>query len=214
MTDLMSYPAHLAVRRLTVERLACTRGGREILSGLGLRLGPGEALVLKGPNGVGKSSLLMCLAGLLEHSGKIVWHGQGEQDRPGADIHFLSHLPAVKPHLGVRHNLEFWADLNEGDRALAGPALDQARLGHAADLSAGLLSAGQVRRLALCRLLVAPRPVWLLDEPTAALDTQGDAWVGKLIDTHLGAGGLAVIASHLPLKLQAKPRTLVLGRLG
>ena len=202
---------HFPVRRLTVEKLACTRGAREIFAGLELRLGPGEALLLVGPNGAGKSTLLMCLAGLLAHDGHVVWHGRSDEDRPGTDLHFLSHLPAIKPNLSLRHNLEFWADLNGGSRAAIDSVLAEARLDHAADLHAALLSAGQTRRLALCRLLIAPRPVWLLDEPTSALDSQGDKWVAGLIDRHLGAGGLAVIASHLPLKLAAKPRRLTLG---
>lgn len=120
-------------------------------------------------------------------------------------------MPAIKPNLTLRANLEFWVNLNGGERVRIDPALAEARLDHAADLAAGLLSAGQTRRLALCRLLVAPRPVWLMDEPTLALDAQGDQWVAGLIDSHLGAGGLAVIATHLPLKLSARPRSLSLG---
>lgn len=203
-------PDHFPVRRLTVDQLACVRGERLLFSGLDLRLGPGQALLLTGPNGVGKSSLLMCLAGLLDHEGKVVWHGRSDDDPPGSDLHFLSHLPAVKPVLSLRDNLMFWADLYGGDRKGIEPALVAARLDHAADLPASLLSAGQVRRLALCRLLVASRPIWLLDEPSAALDAEGDIWVGGLIDRHLKRGGLAVIATHLPLRLKAETRTLAL----
>jgi heme exporter protein A len=206
----MRTAEHLPVRRLTAEKLACVRGERQLFTGLDLMLGPGDALLLTGPNGAGKSSLLMCLAGLLAHEGQVIWHGRNSEERPGSDLHFFSHLPAVKPHLSLRHNLEFWADLNRGDRTRIGPALSEARLDHAADLAAGLLSAGQTRRLALCRLLVAPRPIWLLDEPTAALDTQGDKWVAGLIDRHLATGGLAVIATHLKLKLSRGVRTLAL----
>lgn len=207
----MRTAEHLPVRRLTVEKLVCTRGERLLFAGLDLAVGPGEALMLTGPNGVGKSSLLMCLAGLLIYDGRITWHGRSKEERPGSDVHFLSHLPALKPNLSLRHNLEFWADLNGGDRAWVEPALAEARLDHATNLAAGLLSAGQTRRLALCRLLVAPRPIWLLDEPTAALDKQGDTWVAGLIDKHLASGGLAIIATHLILKLRAKTRTLTLG---
>ncbi len=207
----MFRPEHFAVRRLTVEKLACTRGGRPLFADLDIKLGPGEALMLTGPNGAGKSSLLMCLAGLLAHEGQIVWHGRSDEERPGSDLHFLSHLGAIKPSLTLRHNLEFWADLNGGDRARIAPALEEARLDHAADLVAGLLSAGQTRRLALSRLVVAPRPVWLLDEPTSALDKQGDAWVAGLIDRQLAAGGLAVIATHQPIGLDRRPRSIVLG---
>jgi len=207
MTEFSALPA----RRLTTKALACRRGDRLLFGGIDLDIGPGEALVLTGPNGAGKSSLLMCLAGLIASEGEIGWHGRDEDERPGADIHLLSHLPALKPGLGVGDNLRFWTDLNGGDRSLIAPALEAARLGHATRLRAGLLSAGQTRRLSLCRLLVAPRPVWLLDEPTSALDKQGDAWVTGLIDAHLAAGGLAVIATHLPLALAAKTWALALG---
>ena len=207
MRDAETLPA----RQLDVKGLGCTRGGRELFADIGFVLAPGTALVLTGPNGIGKSSLLMCLAGLLAHDGKVAFEGRDEEDRPGTDLHFLSHLPGLKPNLSLRDNLMFWTDLNDGDRARVDPALQEARLDHAADLRASYLSAGQTRRLALCRLLVAPRPVWLMDEPTAALDAQGDAWVAGLIDDHLLAGGLAVIATHLPLGLAAPPRTLALG---
>ena len=207
MRNAQSLPA----RQLDVKGLGCTRGGRALFAEIGFTLEPGKALVLTGPNGVGKSSLLMCLAGLLAHEGSVRFEGRGEEDRPGTDLHFLSHLPALKPNLSLKDNLLFWTDINGGDRARVDPALEEARLDHAADLRASYLSAGQTRRLALCRLLVAPRPVWLMDEPTAALDTQGDAWVAGLIDAHLAKGGLAVIATHLPLGLATPPQTLALG---
>jgi heme exporter protein A len=118
----------------------------------------------------------------------------------------------VKGRLTVEENLSFWRDVNGGSGD-AGEALDIVGLGAIADLEAGHLSAGQTRRLALARLIVAPRPIWLLDEPTAALDAEGDALVGRLIDAHLAQGGLCIAATHLPLVLSDTGRiaTLTLG---
>ena len=128
-----------------------------LFSDIGFSLAPGAALMLTGPNGIGKSSLLMCLGGLLAHEGEITFVGRDEEERPGTDLHFLSHLPGLKPNLSLSDNLIFWADLNGGDRGLSPRRFEEARLDHAADLRASYLSAGQIRRLALCRLLVAKR---------------------------------------------------------
>lgn len=207
----MIEPPQLPARHLIARDFGCIRGDSEVFSDRNLNLEPGEGLLLTGPNGSGKSSLLMCLAGLLPFEGQIDWPGRDTETRPGADIHFLSHLPACKPGLTLRQNLTFWADLNGGDRSKIAPSLTEARLDHAIDLEAGLLSAGQTRRLALCRLLVATRPIWLLDEPTSALDTQGEAWVGNCIDSHLAAGGIAIVATHLPLKSKSTFKALMMG---
>src|SRR5690606_10320963 len=116
-------------------------------------------------------------------------------------VHLLSHRNAIKPRLTVRENLDFWAGINAptGPDPLA--ALERVGLGPISHIDAGYLSAGQTRRLALARLLVSRRPVWLLDEPTAALDTEGHALVAALIDEHLAGGGLAIAATHDPLSL-------------
>lgn len=198
-------------RRLHIADLACARGERDVLASISFDLASGHALLLRGANGAGKSTLLMCLAGLLPFDGRIAIDGRGENDRPGADIHFVSHLPALKPGLSVRANLAFWTELNAGDPGLVPKALDEARLAHAAEFEAAILSAGQTRRLSLCRLLTAPRSIWLLDEPTAALDRDGTAWIGRLIDAHLEAGGLAVIATHDDLPLTHDVQTLEIG---
>ena len=199
-------------RTLHVRGLGCSRGGRRVFSDIDLAVAPKQALVLTGANGAGKSSLLMCLSGLIPFDGVIDWQGRDpERERPGTDLHFISHQTALKPNLTLVENLAFWADLMGGARERVAPALKEARLDHAADLPAALLSAGQTRRLALCRLLVAPRPVWLLDEPTSALDAQGSDWVGELIGAHLDRGGLAIVATHLPLAIAGTVRTLALG---
>ncbi|GLQ54466.1 heme ABC exporter ATP-binding protein CcmA [Devosia nitrariae] len=186
---------------LTATGLACRRGERVLAEGLEFTVPSGGILLLKGANGAGKTTLLMTLLGALRPaSGRFAFEGV---DTESAFIHFLGHRNAVKPHLTLAENLAFWASVNGGGGLSSPAALEAVGLGPVAGLDAGYLSAGQTRRLALARLLVTPRPVWLLDEPTAALDTQGEAMVAALIDAHLTAGGLAVAATHLPLPLRS-----------
>ncbi|HEY8595896.1 MAG TPA: heme ABC exporter ATP-binding protein CcmA [Devosiaceae bacterium] len=192
----------LAPRRLVVADLACRRGEREIFTGLSFTANPGEIVLLRGPNGAGKSTLLLALCGFLTPAaGRIDWQGGDPERDFGEDLHFIGHLSAIKPSLTLAENLEFWADMLGGMRERVASALDLAGLGGLADYPASVLSAGQSRRLALARLLVAPRPVWLLDEPTAALDSAGDRWVASLIDEHVANGGIAIAATHLDLAL-------------
>lgn len=192
---------------VSVENLTIRRGERVLVRDLSFTVPPGELLLLRGPNGAGKTSLLLCLAGILGPAAGAV--AAGEPDH----MHLLGHLSAVKPRLTVRENLMFWCALLRGDPALVAPSLETVALARAADLEAGHLSAGQTRRLAIARLLVADRPLWLLDEPAAALDAEGELLVARLLDAHLGRGGLAVAAVHHDLHLPppANVRTLTLG---
>ena len=209
----MNLPNALPPRTIEAVRLACRRGERLLFEGVAFTVVPGELLLLRGPNGVGKTTLLSALAGLVRpEAGSIAVAGRGEEDRPGDDLHLMSHLPAIKPRLTAAENLNFWADLFGGDRKLVAPALERVGLKHLAGLEAGHFSAGQTRRLALARLLVADRPIWLLDEPTAALDGEGERLVIELIDAHLRRGGIAVAATHhdIPIPPPANVRTLTL----
>jgi heme exporter protein A len=209
MTAANALPA----RTIAVERLACRRGERLLFEGLAFTVVPGELLLLRGPNGVGKTTLLLALAGIVRpEAGTVVVGGRGEDERPGADLHLMSHQAAIKARLTAAENLHFWADLFGGDRALVAPALERVGLAHIAALEAGHFSAGQTRRLALARLLVADRPIWLLDEPTAALDGEGEQLVIALLDAHLKRGGIAVAATHhdIPVLPPANLRTLTL----
>jgi len=180
---------------LRTTALACGRGGMPLVTGLDLIVESGRCLVLRGPNGAGKSTLLLTLAGLVAPLAGTV------EIEAEDGVHLLSHRNAIKPRLTVRENLDFWAGINAptGPDPLA--ALERVGLGPISHIDAGYLSAGQTRRLALARLLVSRRPVWLLDEPTAALDTDGHALVAALIDEHLAGGGLAIAATHDPLAL-------------
>ncbi len=209
----MNTPNALPARTITVSDLTCRRGERLLFAGLRFAVPPGELLLLRGPNGVGKTTLLLSIAGVVRpEAGTIAVTGRGEEDRPGADLHLLSHQPASKARLTVRENLSFWADLFAGDRSLVLPALEATGLAAIADLEAGHLSAGQTRRLAIARLLVADRPIWLLDEPTSALDGEGEDLVIRLLDAHLKRGGIAVAATHHDIHLPppANVRTLTL----
>lgn len=211
MVKLDPYPS----RHLNVSELACVRGDRDVFSDVGFSVGPHELLLLRGPNGAGKTSLLMCLCGFVPTAfGTIDWVGRTEDEEPGTDTHFVGHLSAVKRGLTVQENLRFWASVNGGDLGHVDEAIEIAGLGHAASMDAGLLSAGQTRRLALSRLSVAPRPIWLLDEPTAALDAAGDKWVSSLIDAQLDRGGMVIAATHLDVNLkdQSRVKTVQIGR--
>lgn len=203
----------LPARTIAATALACRRGERLLFENLDFTVVPGELLLLRGPNGVGKTTLLSALAGLVPPAaGNLAVSGRGEEDRPGDDIHLMSHQPAIKARLTATENLVFWADLFGGDRKLVAPALERVGLRHVANLEAGHFSAGQTRRLALGRLLVAERPIWLLDEPTSALDGEGEQLVITLLDAHLRRGGIAVAATHHDIHLPppANVRTLTL----
>lgn len=196
----MKKTALLSHRVLTVEGLNCSRGGYEILIDLSFSLSSGNILLLRGPNGAGKSTLLMCLAGILRaQSGTIDWQGRTEDEQSGADMHFIGHRHAIKPDLTVFENLKFWADMSGADARHVDAALQNAGLAHAAHFNAAFLSAGQTRRLSLARLTAIPRPIWLLDEPTAALDAAGDKWVATLMREHIANGGLIIAATHLDI---------------
>ncbi len=194
--------------RLTAQNLSLERGGRLLLSSVSFALEAGEALVLTGPNGAGKSSLLRAIAGFLPIScGKVGWEGLRDGETAEERLHFLGHADALKGALTARENLEFWAGLLGGAQGGAVAALAQLGLAHVADLPVRALSAGQKRRVALARLLVAQRPVWLLDEPTTALDIAAQVRFADVVRAHLGGGGLVVAATHVALGLDA-PRIL------
>jgi heme exporter protein A len=176
---------------------------------LSLKVAAGSALLLRGPNGAGKSTLLLTLAGLLHPiSGNVVF--EGADPEAGPFIHHCGHKNAVRPRLSVIQTLKFWADINGRSDVTPATALDRVGLGRTARLDAGYLSAGQQRRLVLARLLVSPRPVWLLDEPSAALDAAGRDLLAALLADHLGSGGLAVVATHDDIALPGAA-TLTLG---
>ena len=190
---------------LVAEDLACRRGERLVFAGLGCRLPPGGALVLTGSNGSGKSSLLRLFATLLAPaSGELLWNGAPvarDASRYRVLVHYVGHLDATKPNLTAREMLSFWAALGGMARPAVDEALDAFGLGGVAERPSGWLSAGQRRRLVLARLVAAPAPIWLLDEPTAALDGDGEAQLLSLIAEHRAAGGRVAIATHQPLAL-------------
>ena len=168
-----------------------------VFSGVSFALAPGGLLAVTGANGTGKSSLLRGLAGLLRPE-------SGSVRRPGgvSGLHFLGHLDGLKDAFTLREMLRFWSDVlgaGEGREERLVLAADEVSLAHALDLPSGVLSAGQRRRAGLARLLIARRPVWLLDEPGSALDRDGEALLGRLLARHLAEGGIAVAATHQPL---------------
>jgi heme exporter protein A len=200
---------------LIADKLSARRGGRNLFSGLSFSVAAGEALLVTGANGAGKTTLLRMLAGFLAPEvGAIRLDGGAADAGIGEQCHYVGHANAVKPGLTVVENAAFWGGFLGGapegaparlDSALATFGLEALR-----DIPAGYLSAGQRRRAGLMRLLLAPRPVWLLDEPTASLDQAGQAALVAAVNAHLAAGGLAVAATHLPLALE-RGRELRLG---
>lgn len=191
--------------RLSGRGVKCVRGGREVFSDIGFEVGSGETLAVTGHNGSGKTSLLRLVAGLLVPTeGTIALEGcEAEMTLP-EQAHYLGHRDALKPALSVEENLSFWRNFLGGEVADTGESLKAVGIDHAAHLPAAYLSAGQRRRLSLARLLAVRRPVWLLDEPTAALDAAGQELFSGLMREHLARGGLIVAATHGPLGIEAR----------
>ncbi|HEY7296463.1 MAG TPA: heme ABC exporter ATP-binding protein CcmA [Xanthobacteraceae bacterium] len=189
--------------RLHGSDLACVRGGRQVFSHLDFAVATGEALLVLGPNGVGKSSLLRLIAGLVRPAaGAITLDGGDPELTVGEQAHYLGHQDALKPSLTVAENLAFWAKML-GEKEAGAAALAAVGLGGIAALPAGYLSAGQRRRLSIARLVAVKRPIWLLDEPTSALDVSGQAMLARIMGEHLAAGGLIVAATHGPIGLES-----------
>jgi len=184
---------------LNLRNITCARGDIVLCRGLNMKAARGELVLVRGPNGSGKSSLLRLIAGLLRPAeGDVQWSSENT-DPLSLMTHYLGHLDALKPALTVRETLEFWKDLLSGRDVK--DAIEAWQLDVLADLPCGILSAGQRRRVALARLDLAPRPLWLLDEPTGPLDDAGVLLVENAVRRHCREGGIAFIATHRSLDL-------------
>ena len=187
--------------RLAAQNLAAVKGVRILFSHLSYEAESGQFVVVKGPNGSGKTTLLRMIAGLSRpQAGEIVW---SERDTPDDDafLHYCGHQNGLKPAESPETHLRFWAGYTKAPREAVADAMNSSGLTRLKDLPTRVLSAGQKRRVALARLFVSPRPVWLLDEPAAALDSEGKAWLSSAIAEHTTSGGLVMAALHEGLDL-------------
>jgi len=197
--------------KLIVDNLTCKRGLRTIFKGVGFELFSGKGLLLTGKNGSGKTTLLRMLAGFIEPAkGEIRLEGGDSERELMEQCHYVGHFNGVKHSFTVRENLQFISEYLGADAASGadGSATEAQReaisifgLRGLEDIPAGLLSAGQKRRLGLARLLLVRRPVWFLDEPSVSLDAQSVEVLAGVVSRHIEGGGLAIAATHVPLGL-------------
>ncbi|WP_297340048.1 heme ABC exporter ATP-binding protein CcmA [Pseudophaeobacter sp.] len=180
---------------LNVSDLSIARGGLPVLERISFELKPGQALILRGPNGIGKTTLLRSIAGLQPPLGGVVSGGEDQ-------IAYAAHSDGLKSALTVTENLQFWARVF-GTHNIE-PALQAYNLTTLRYRPAGALSAGQKRRLGLSRMMVTGRPIWVMDEPTVSLDQASVALFAQVVRTHLDTGGSALIATHIDLGLDAR----------
>lgn len=200
--------------KLIVENLGLSRASQEVVSGISFELEAGEALIVTGENGSGKSTTLRGIAGLhplsegsvqlLDETGKAF---EGETREY---CHYLGHQNGMKPALSVRENLAFWQSFcGEPDLTIE-EALEEVDLAHTIDLPFSYLSAGMKRRVSIARLLVSDRPIWIVDEPTAGLDAHSVKMFSGLCKAYCEGGGILIAATHLPLGLETQ-KTLEIG---
>lgn len=201
----------MTIQSLTATNLTCLRGGRVVFRDLGFAVAAGQALTLEGANGAGKSSLLRMIVGFIAPAAGTLILQTGDEaiadaeDR-GKHTGWLGHLDAAKPQMTVRETLAFFAAfyaVATTDTVIMA-TLETVGLARLADLSCQYLSAGQKKRLALARLQITQRPLWLMDEPLAALDSDGKTLVGNLIAAHCTSGGIAIVATHDPLGIASE----------
>jgi heme exporter protein A len=193
---------------LTAEKLACARGERRVFSDLNFEVRAGEVLVVEGANGAGKTSLLRLIAGFLTPASGIVTFGLdtgavSDGEERGHHVGWLGHQDGIKPQMAAGEQLEFYARLYSAT-APAAPVLERVGLSRQREFPCRYLSAGQKKRLGLARLILSGRPLWLLDEPFAALDSAGRALAAELMRGHCAQGGIVVAATHDPLGLDAR----------
>jgi heme exporter protein A len=204
----------MSIASVSADQLSIARGERVLFEALSFALQAGEALSLTGANGAGKTSLLRAVAGLIRpRSGEIFFASADGPLEPeearGRGLHLLGHHDGLKPNRTAWEELSFQSVWAGGDEASAQAAAEALQLEPLLELEVRKLSAGQRRRLAFARLIAAPRPVWLLDEPLAPLDAARRARAGELMASHLASGGLILAAVHDPLPVPA--RTLEIG---
>ena len=195
---------------LEVESLALARGGRTLFADLSFTLAAGEAAVLSGPNGAGKTSLLRAVAGLLRPAAGAIHFGAHEaEEARERRLHWIGHHDGLRTGSTAREELAFWTRWLGGSDASMARAVEAFQIASLLRLEVRRLSAGQRRRVSLARLLCAPRPLWLLDEPLAPLDAASRAGFGALAAAHLAEGGAILAAVHDPLPIPA--RTILVG---
>lgn len=193
----------MSLTALRIEALALRRGERLLFERLDLALAAGEAVALTGANGSGKTSLLRAVAGLIRPEAGAIRFDGAEPDAARAEhLHLVGHQDGLKPHRLARDELAFQAAWAGG--AGLDAAIDRLALSPLQGLEVRRLSAGQRRRLALARLIAAPRPLWLLDEPMAPLDAGWRARFGEIMSEHVASGGLILAAVHDPLPIAAR----------
>lgn len=184
------------------ENLLCVRGERTVFAGLSFAVSAGDALILRGPNGSGKSSLLRLMAGLLHPAdGTLMRDGTFVHDDPEghrSSLHYVGHKDAIKPVLTVAENLAFWSGVSGGEESVD-TALEKFGLAALSGTAARLLSAGQQRRLNLARIIASPATLWLLDEPTIALDSASVSVMVDVIAAHRTSGGIVILSTHVDL---------------